>query len=188
MAQARLEDAEAKLEAARIEPTPSYDVTFRGPTEMVLDQQFAISIEVSIPTGEPPPSDAVFRDSIPAVSQTLRAMLYGSNFEIAYDENQDQSLVAGKAVWDFKVKPVVVGEHTLHATIIQYAPGGTDASLLALRTDSWKVKVVVDAAPRIITAVARNLGTFTIGLITFIGGMIAEFLRRRFFRDAKQSN
>ena len=115
-------------------------------------------------------------------------MLYGSNFEIAYDENQDQSLVAGKAVWDFRVKPVVVGEHTLHATIIQYAPGGTDESLMKLRTDSWKVNVVVDSAPRIITAVARNLGAFAIGIITFIGGMIAEFLRRRFLGSAGQSN
>ena len=119
VAQARLQTAEAKLDAAHIEPTPPYDVTFRGPTEMVLEQQFAISIEVSVPDGELPPGDAVFRDSIPAVSQTLRAMLYGSNLEIAYDENQDQSLVAGKAVWDIRVKPVAVGEHMLHATIIQ---------------------------------------------------------------------
>lgn len=182
-AQQRLADLEAELESVGVDGMPEYDVTFRGATEMVLDEQEPISIEVSIPSGEPLPGDAVFRDQVKAVSKAVRATLSGSNFEISYEENFTQSLSAGTAVWDFRVKPLSVGRQTLYATIIQYADEDSGEAPIALRTDSWDVNVTVDPAPQIINAVSRNLGEFAIGIIMFLGGMIAEFLRRRFFRS-----
>jgi multidrug efflux pump subunit AcrA (membrane-fusion protein) len=182
-AQARLAEAEAELAAVTTDPGPVYDVSFRGSTEMVLDEQIAISVEVSVPSGEPVPGDEVFRSRVKAVTRAVRASLSGSNFEISYDENLIQSMDAGTAVWNFRVKPLVVGKQTLYATVTQYAEDGTGFPT-ALRSDSWDVNVVVDPAPQIIAAVSRNLGEFTIGILMFFGGMIAEFIRRRVFGAA----
>jgi hypothetical protein len=185
-AQARLAAAEAELATFTSDSTPTYDVTFRGSTELVLDQQVPISVEVSVPTGKPVPEDAVFRDRIEVVSQAVRASLSGSNFEITYDENLIQSMVAGKAVWNFKVKPLMLGAQTLYATVTQYAEGNNGGLPTALRTDSWDVNVVVDPAPQIVTAITRNLGEFAIGIVLFFGGMVAELIRRRLFGPNKK--
>ncbi|MEO1081558.1 MAG: hypothetical protein AAFY29_18510 [Pseudomonadota bacterium] len=178
----RLEEVEAALELASVSETPAYDVQFRGPSTMAVDEQAAISIEVSVPEGGLGRDEDGFLGQIPAVSQTLRATLHGSNFEIIQESDIRQSMIAGKAVWDFRVRPVLVGEQQLHASIVQYAPEDTDTSPVRLRTDSWTVSVTVGADSKIRTDIARNLGSFAIAIITFFGGMIAEYLRRRFLR------
>ncbi|MEM1187167.1 MAG: hypothetical protein AAGI72_01500 [Pseudomonadota bacterium] len=180
----RLEETEAALQRARVSETPAYDVRFRGPSAMAVDEQVAISVEVSVPEEGLGGDDDGFLGQIPAVSQTLRATLHGSNFEIVQESDIRQSMVAGKAVWDFRVRPLVVGEQQLHASIAQYAPEDTDTSPVRLRTDSWTVSVSVGAVPKIRTDIARNLGSFAIAIITFFGGMIAEYLRRRFLRGS----
>ncbi|GAB5415807.1 MAG: hypothetical protein Cons2KO_34100 [Congregibacter sp.] len=183
--EAALQQVEALRESQVSPPQsdgPEYEVTFRGPEKMVLDRQFAISIEVTVPAGAPAPDNTVFQDNIDAVSNLLQANLHGSHFEIVALTDFKQSMSNGSAVWDFNVKPLAIGDQTLHATVVQYDEADEPS---AARTNDWEVQVSVNPASGIIETIARNMGEFAIGIIMFFGGMIAEFLRRRFLGTNK---
>ena len=185
-ARSRLESLEEELEAVKPRP-PVFDVTFRASREMVLDEEVPVSLEVSVPTGEPKPDDAVFTDQIKAVGQRLRASLSGSNFEITSENDVIQSMAVGKAVWDFKVTPLKLGEQVLYASVTQYTQDDIGDAPITLRTDSWSVNVSVDPTPRILAAIYRNAGEFAIGIIMFLGGIIAELTRRRLFGTSEKN-
>ena len=164
--------------------TRVYEVTYRGPTEMVLDEQISVSLELSVPTGEPPPSDAAFRAQVAALSERVGATLSGSNFEITATGDLIQTMRAGRAVWDFKIRPLEIGGQKLYASITQYTEDDAEQLPVRLRTDSWDIRVSVDPAPRILAVIWRNLDKLTIGFIMFVAGVIGEMIRRRLFGKA----